>query len=84
MTEKAYASSVLNPSYGSLLTDEQQKIRAALQPLHGLMSDDKVKQSPSWPKIAEMLRVFGAQDFAHNATHEVYDVGRSMSPVPES
>ena len=49
--------------------------RAALQPVHALMSDDKVTRSAAWPKIEEILKAFGAQEFAENANVERYAMG---------
>ena len=47
----ASASFVLNPSYKSLLTPAQRKIRDALAPLHALLSDAEVHESMSWNQV---------------------------------
>lgn len=69
---RASSSFVLNPSYSSLLSQAQQRIRAALGPIHSLMRDRLVKNCPSWHKIEALLRDFGAPELRKD-NEERYD-----------
>ena len=72
---RAASSFVLNPSYKSLLSRAQLRIRAALGPVHALIHDPSVKSSPSWRKLEVLLKEFGAQELVplDERTEEVYD-----------
>ena len=59
----AATSFVLNPSYDTLLSSAQEKIKAALASVHALASQADVKSSKSWYKIETLLKDFGAPEF---------------------
>ena len=68
--DAAASSFILNPSYDTLLTDAQLRIKRALEPLHALMQDESVTGSHSWAAVERVLSQFGAPEFAKN--DEVY------------
>lgn len=59
-SRKAHCSFILNPKYGSLLSEEEKKIAEALGPLVEIADDPKIQETDAWVDVRKLLSLLGA------------------------